>query len=61
MGDFFLLLGIRLHLVDFVFRLCSNIGRVITTVVDQLFPDGQVHNVGTDFIHEIGRVAMMLA
>lgn len=55
-GDFFLLLLVSLHLVDLVFGLCSDIGRVVTTVVDHLLLGSQVHDVGTDFIHEIGRV-----
>ena len=56
MGNFFLLLGVGLHLVDLVFGLCSDIGRVVTTVVDHLLLGGQVHDVGTNFIHEIGGV-----
>lgn len=33
-GDFFLLLGVGLHLVDLVFGPGSDVGCVVTTVVD---------------------------
>ena len=55
-GDFLLLLGVGLHLVDLVFRPCSNIGRLVTTVVDELLLEGDIDDVGTDFVHEVGRV-----
>jgi len=33
-GDFLLLLGVSLHLVDLVFGPGSDVGGVVTTVVD---------------------------
>ena len=57
MGDLLLLLGVRFHLVDLVFTLGSDIGRVVTTIVDELFSYGEIHHVGTDFVHKVGRVA----
>lgn len=56
MCDFLLLLGVGLHLVDFVFRPGSDVGRVVTTIVDELLLEGNVDHVGTDLVHEIGRV-----
>jgi hypothetical protein len=56
-GDFLLLLGVGFHLVDLVFGPGSDVGRVVTTVVDKLLLEGDIDHVGTDFVHEIGRVA----
>ena len=56
-GNLLLLLGVCLHLVDLVFGLGSDVGRVITTVVLHLLPDRQVHDVGADLVHEVGGVA----
>lgn len=60
-GNFFLLLGIGLHLIGLVFTLCSDVSGVITTIVLELLVYGQIDNVGTNFVHEIGRVAKVLA
>lgn len=56
MCDFLLLLGVSLHLVNLVFALGSNVSGVVTTVVDKLLLGGQVHDVGTDSVHKVGRV-----
>lgn len=56
-GDFLLLLSVGLHLVDLVLRPGSDVGGIVTTVVDKLLLEGDVDHVGTDFVHEIGRVA----
>jgi hypothetical protein len=54
--DFLLLLGVGLHLVDLVFGPGSDIGRVVTTIVDELLLEGDVNDVGADLVHEVGRV-----
>jgi len=54
--DLILLFRVCLHLVDFVFALGSHISGVVTTVVDQLLLQGQVHHVGAHIVHEILRV-----
>lgn len=51
--DFFLLLVVRLHLVHFVFLLCSHVHSVVTRVVDQFLLGRQIHDVRTDRVHEI--------
>lgn len=56
MRDFLLLLGVGLHLVDLVFGPGSDVGCVVTTIVDELLLEGDVNDVGTDLVHEVGRV-----
>ena len=55
-GDFVLLLLVRLHLVHLVFLLRPDVDRVITTIVHQLLLHRQVHDVRADGIHEILRM-----
>lgn len=53
MCDLLLLLMIRLHLIYLVFGFCSDICRVITTIVHELLLHCQIHDVRTDGVHEI--------
>ena len=61
MGDLLLLLGKRLHLVHLVLALRPDVCRVVASVVDELLLHGQVHHVGADLVHEVGRVAMIVS
>lgn len=54
--DFLLLLVVCLHLVDLVLLLGTDVGGVVTTVVHELLLLCQVHHVGADSVHEVGRV-----
>lgn len=47
-GNLLLLLGVGLHLVGLVFGPGSDVGRVVTSVVNHLLLDGEVHDVGAD-------------
>jgi len=51
-----LLLLVSLHLVGVVLLLSSDVGRVVTTIGQELSAHGQIENVGADGIHEILRV-----
>lgn len=51
--NFVLLLLVCLHLVDLVLLLGSNVCRIVTTVVDELFLGRQIHDVRTDRVHEV--------
>jgi hypothetical protein len=55
-GNLLLLLGVGLHLVGLVLGPGSDVGRVVTSVVDHLLLDGEVHDVGADRVHEVLRV-----
>jgi hypothetical protein len=54
--DLVLLLGVRLHLVRLVLRLRAHVRRVVAAVVHELLVVRQVHDVGADRVHEVGRV-----
>lgn len=54
--DLILLLLVSLHLVGFVLLLGPDVGRVVTTVSQELSAHGQIEDVGADGIHEILRV-----
>lgn len=56
MCDLLLLLMIRLHQIYFVFGFCSDICRVITTIVHEFLLHRQIHDVRTDGVHEILRM-----
>ena len=60
MRNLVLLFGVRLHLVDLVLALCPNVGRVVATIVHELFLKREVHHVRTNLVHEIGRVAVRI-
>ncbi len=49
-------LGVSLHLVGLVLLLGSDVGGVVTTVGQELLLRGQIENVVSDGVHEIGRV-----
>ena len=53
MGDFLLLLRVRLHLVDFVLLLCLNVRGIITGIVSEFLLQREVHDVRAYGIHEI--------
>ena len=55
-GDFLLLLVVGLHLIDLVLGLGTDVGRVVTTVVDELLLRRQVHDIRADAVHEVLRV-----
>ena len=52
-GDFVLLLLVRLHLVDLVLGLCPDVRRVVTTIVHQLLLEREIHDVRANRVHEV--------
>ena len=56
MGDFILLFIICFCLICFEFFFCTNVGIVISSVVDKFTIDGEIHDLRTDIVEEILRM-----
>lgn len=48
MGNFFLLLMVRLHLINFVLLPRLDVCRVVTSIINQLLLVRQIHDVRAD-------------
>ena len=55
-GDFVLLFVVCFCLVCFEFFFCTDVGVVVSTVVDEFTIDGEIHDLRTDIVEEILRM-----
>jgi hypothetical protein len=55
-SNFFLLLMVGFHLIDFVLLLCFHVCRIVAGIVYQFFLGREIHDVCADRVHEILRM-----